>query len=330
MSPNVSGASQAKLPRKLPNIIRGFISLPVEIVHQILTDLPITKIFKLASYNVQYMDDCILTHLDLQRMFPSRDHLTTAKTHFKLYTDIQLRRRSRAEGECMAAEYLLQTAAMSDLALYHSLIYWFRNYILEALADAEHRVPFLSAYSPTPLPHVWDNATIAGLEARWIALNTAQQVLNDRRASQLRRLAELMTTYPGMLRMLSDRTRECRQTTAHIVQHLRGSADRIENSQVLSTKAVARALFRFDFLPIVPYDKYLRLFLKVIKRYPASRILCPGSSEQRTSTIAEGGGVCISPCILPLKIVSLNMLSCPATSKAVKFRKIRLPGSHRR
>jgi hypothetical protein len=270
-----------------PALIRYLISFPPEIIHQILNDLPISKVLGLAVYDVEYINSCILAHLSLQKLFPSSTHLSTASSYFKLYTDVY-HRRVPALHVTPVSSTLKKTFATSDLDLtYDSIIRQFHTSVAEALHAVDHRVTLLASFSPTPLPKVWDDSTLSSLVQRWISLNHAQRVLNGLKSSQLKRLAELMTAHPHTLKAAMDPSQERRQNPGHVVGSLHMQANNILRMQVIDRRDHTR---NFRELPLIPYNRYLRLFLDVIKRYPPLEITVTVGPETAPST--DGNSAC--------------------------------------
>jgi len=271
----------------LPAIIRSLISFPPDLIHQILNDLPIFKILGLAAYDVRYINDCILSHIRLREFFPSQAHLSSVCSFFKLFTDI-FHGRVPASLSTYLSQALQATIATShrmDLTPEY-LTRQLRLSISHTLRQVGgHRISLLASFSPTPISPLtnWENPTLSSLQLYWTTLKHAQHVLNEIKSSQLRRLADLMTAHPHMLKMTMDPSQERRRNVAHLVGYLNQSAKNV-HVHVLDRRIVARSLFiRF---PLVPYDRYLRLFLKVIKRYPPKEI-CVAHTEPAAEIVSH-------------------------------------------
>jgi hypothetical protein len=147
--------------------------------------------------------------------------------------------------------------------------------IVHLLSRTNSRIAFLSGFaacslSPQIIPT--DKHTFGHLHAHWHALQDAQHALNALRAAQLTRLATIFAMHPTVLKALCDPSQEQRANPDHLPARLRHEATCILRARVLDPVGggpyAAREMFRYEQLPIVPYDRYLKLFLKVRSRYP--------------------------------------------------------------
>jgi hypothetical protein len=264
-------------PKPPPSLVRKLVALPVELVHQILTDLPVSSVLHLANYDdPYYIDDIILSHQHLRKLFPSKSQLSLAKSYYRLYDAIFRPLRWRT-----TTNYAYSTTPTTELSHYHHLLRNLAWPIRRALSDTT--VP-LALFSPTlysqaalrPLLRADDGYrsldTLSLLQERWMAIQAAQQTLNALRASQLRVLADLMETYRPMLKQSSDPSQE-RRHGGNFIHRLRLHANQTSKLPVFNCRTRTKKTFTGNgWLPIVPYDRYLRLFLKVTLRYPFKKI----------------------------------------------------------
>ncbi|THV50663.1 hypothetical protein BGAL_0141g00130 [Botrytis galanthina] len=75
-------------PRELPVVVRSLQKLPREIVHQVLSDLPVIKILSILSWKLPYLDECVLSHRVYGRLFTSQGEISHALNHYPLYREI--------------------------------------------------------------------------------------------------------------------------------------------------------------------------------------------------------------------------------------------------
>jgi hypothetical protein len=256
-----------------PSLIRSLVALPVELVHQILNDLPLWAVLRLAAHDVPYIDDCILTHMRYRDFFESKHQLHTAKTYYGLYTFMSYPIRSYTPAPWRYLKNVFSTIPSTTTMSKDSL--FTHKFLTDALHSSirfvlekeQPRVALLAPYSAVNLDVLPSLNTLSLLQERCVAIETAQQTLNSLRASQLRVIASLMAAYPSMLKQSSDPSQERR---AFVKLHsLVLQAERISRLVPFdSQKKTKRTFHGNGWLPIVPYDRFLRLFLKVVELYP--------------------------------------------------------------
>lgn len=263
------------MPSRYHTIAHRLNILPPELVHQILDDLPLTKILQLISLSddVPYVHTCVLSHVHLSKIFTSPDTLSTLKLYFKLYAELCLRQGS---------------GLLSILALQHDAIYFLKfnpsnpaDTIL-TLLKAEISImlnvyapyiPILSRFAAEPIPNhtSWGVklADPAALWQFWINLDGAETSLNALKVNQLRRIAQLLQEYPDMLRNAGDNSQEQRtRSVQHRIERYERLAREMVTPQILRSKLAGRGSFSTHVFPLVPYDRYLKCFLKVLRKYP--------------------------------------------------------------
>jgi hypothetical protein len=274
---------------KPSSLIRKLVTLPVELIHQILSDLPLSSVLTLAIYDDPYIDDLILSHIDYQKFFHSKSQLTLVKSYYRLYATIFYPIGSHSTFASRHLNRIFSTK-LSYSELLRSLHWSIRG----ALSNTEAPVALFSPslYSRDSLHALYDvhwytTSSLLQLEERWVAVQAEQQTLNALRASQLRVLADLMETYPHMLKRSSDPSQE-RRVCGDVIYCLRLHAKRISKLPVVAVKIRAKKVFHGNgWLPIVPYDRYLRLFLKVIGRYPLDMKASVQPTEDNVKTTSD-------------------------------------------
>jgi hypothetical protein len=134
----------------------------------------------------------------------------------------------------------------------------------------------LSAYSSRPCPKL-DRDNLEALKARWDWIKETKLALNIAKAEQLNKVADIIATYPGKIRLkkpLDPSQDGPRPNTQHIVNNFRGAARRVLKDRKTNHENRVRCRKGVDCIELVPYDKYLWFFLETIRDYP------PASKEQ--------------------------------------------------
>lgn len=74
------------MPNQMHAVAHKLSSLPPELVHEVLSDLPLSKVLELLSVDeLPYLHTCVLTHIHLGKIFTSEDTLQIIKRYFTLY-----------------------------------------------------------------------------------------------------------------------------------------------------------------------------------------------------------------------------------------------------
>lgn len=255
----------------LPTFARRLSSLPVELVHQVLDDLTYIKVLRLAAFNDTYLNACILSHSKCRAALRSAHGLTEAIALFNMYQEI------------LASQFLnISPPPNSYLHQYVSFRLLLRPYlheqILALLKGAEGRLSLLSNYLENPFStfqDLWDSlsssSNIAFLRNCWTLFEEAEKKLNIHKSQQLKLAADLLEKHPGKLYLkepMDPSQGPPRQNTTHIVNRFRGDAEKILRDGVLVGRFSTNWIFRMDNIPLVPYDRYLALFLETIKKHP--------------------------------------------------------------
>ncbi|KAF8243645.1 hypothetical protein K440DRAFT_611848 [Wilcoxina mikolae CBS 423.85] len=244
-------------------VARRLKNLPPELVHQVISDLELPDILELiCTHDIPYIEQCISSHINYGTLL-SPTNLPVLKQYFTLHLDLSCQRRRSSTPQIdfinrgITYPDLLtnvQAAIVSDLMIY------------------EEYLPALNEFSTSYIPHAayWDMSSCEALRNLWERLAAAEEKMNAAKSAQLTRLVGLLVAHPGMLRQCYDNSQEQRSKSyeRHCISYLEFLVKDMLKPQVLSGKFVARALFRRHRFPWVPYDKYLRMFLGVLKRYP--------------------------------------------------------------
>jgi hypothetical protein len=276
----------------LPTFARRLSTLPVELVHQVLDDLTYIKVLRLATFNDPYLNACILSHSKCRAALRSAHGLTEAIALFNMYQEI------------LASQFLnISPPPHSNLHQYVSFRLLLRPYlheqILALLKGAKGRLCLLTSYLENPFAtfqDLWDSlsssSNITFLRHCWTVFEEAEKKLNLHKSQQLKLAADLLEKHPGKLYLkepMDPSQGPPRQNTAHIVNRLRGDAEKILRDGVLVRRFSANWIFRMDNIPLVPYDRYLALVLETAKKHPPPPLRSLGGSTVSRPSLGNIG-----------------------------------------
>lgn len=267
-------------------IIRGLTGVPPEVAHQVLDDLTLNSILKLACYDVPYINDCIMSHPACGRFFAhSLKKFFLMRDYFRLYRElyILIQRRSTYPLDSYLPACLCW-AKFDYEAVRGSL----HTCIFRVLDMDEDLLDILRQYVPPQqrelLATVWDSSTLSSLQNRRDAIRSAQAELNRVRFPQLERAASLLEENPDILHRATDPEQIQRQNTAHVVSRLRRAAERVARQDTLKGTMKGMEYFRNAFFPVVPFSHALGFVVRMLQKYPAPSSL-PGSEGENTESL---------------------------------------------
>ncbi|KAF5871800.1 uncharacterized protein Bfra_008824 [Botrytis fragariae] len=265
-------------PRELPVVVRSLQKLPREIVHQVLSDLPVIKILSILSWQLPYLDECVLSHIVYGRLFSSQGEISHASNHYRLYREMcWFRRWPPADAESVFArspQMLLSNWVSFDL-----LISKMRRLIRVGLYINEPDFDLLVKYG-RPFPCITgieldENGSSLDLKLPWDYWNWikhAKMELNKRKSDQIRFSAHLMEKYPRVLKRPLDPSQGAlRPNTTHTVVMLERLAMRtLKNRNLSHYWDHHQGLYKSGryVIELVPYDRYLQLLLDTLAKYP--------------------------------------------------------------
>ncbi|KAE8140276.1 hypothetical protein BDV38DRAFT_28158 [Aspergillus pseudotamarii] len=242
----------------LNKIITSFATLPREVAHQILNDIRIWDILRLICYNDAHINTDILTHPSLGRI-----------VHYDAEILEEVRKTADLYRTVCTAHNLTAAPLSSPLALntqtfqsdYKEITNYMHHRIIEELYLESWQRAVLAHY--TALPAVWDSSTIHGLEARWTAIQDAQMKLNTRKASQLRKAADLLETNSDIVKKMIDPSQTRRKNIPHIVQRLRRTEKQMQWQSLLrGGRLKGMSWFAYELFAVVPFDRALGVVLR--------------------------------------------------------------------
>jgi hypothetical protein len=251
-----------------PAFVTKLQRLPPEIVHQILDCLPLYKVLNLLAHRTPYVANCVLTHPQLKEVFQSLWGITQVLDCFVLFRDIRNFCRQPLNHIPVLTLHYSREARMSvpysDLRdkLIDDMIDDIRDHLRLELHDID--LLRSSTGYPPPLDITFENHV-----NRWLWIKRAKERMNASKAAQWNKAADLLTSYPTLLKKTHDPSQgEPRRNTAHITNRFRGNAKRCLNDRRLVHPRNRPCVLGVDLIELVPYDRYLRLFLNTLPKHP--------------------------------------------------------------
>jgi hypothetical protein len=234
--------------------------LPRELVHKILDDISLVKVLELvSSHDIPYIDECVSTHFHLRQLLPP-DVLPEAKSYFLLYNTLCERRRRQPLPNLPQLAHDAQVLLQAKPSRRVDIIAIIKVEILKDLEAYAPFFPVLRYFCPDPILSIpdrvfWDISSVTWLWDLFNVIDASEKKLNAVKSDQLKRMAELMVEYPGMLRDYQDPSQEQRRNADHKIAKLLLLSERIKLPQMLSGKFVGRYIFIQHNFHLVPYDR---------------------------------------------------------------------------
>ncbi|PGH36791.1 hypothetical protein GX50_00451 [[Emmonsia] crescens] len=258
--------------KKTASLVQTMSTIPAELVHQILDDLTIYNILLLASHNNLSLDDRIYSFLVYRKVIERLFDFLTLKKYFKVYSEIHT---LLALQKCPSTSPLA-LGLSTQLPLLASLNQYMHHDIFTRLRVSDPFISLLKPFAQKELNTSTYHTTIPGLEGYWQAIKDAQGRLNSTKSAQLRRIADILETYPDFVYQASDIRKAPVANVGHVVRRFRIEAKKASRANVLRTnkysvKGLPSAwLFWPNLVPIVPLDMTLELFFNGMQEYPPS------------------------------------------------------------
>jgi len=256
-----------------PGYVTKLQRLPPEIVHQILDRLPLYKVLNLLAHRTSYIAKCVLTHSQLKEIFRSLSEISRILDYFVLFRDIRIFcRQPVQELSVLALNYSIpQYSNIPRSDLLDTVIDKMTDDIRDHLRLDLHDIDLLR--SSTDYPSPLDSA-FQSLLNRWLWIKRAKKRMNAAKADQWNKAAELLTTYPTLLKKTLDPSQVGpRKNIAHITSRFRSNAKRCSNDIRLQHSRNRPCVPGVDLIELVPYDRYLSFFLVILQKYPPANYI---------------------------------------------------------
>ncbi|CAD6442047.1 bab47929-61ff-4ac5-be38-8341d381e113 [Sclerotinia trifoliorum] len=264
-------------PREPPVVVRNLQKLPIELVHEIMNDLPVIKILSILSWESPYLDQCVITHIRYKQVFTSHNEISRVVKYYTLYREICWFHRwpSAEASSVLALSYYMLIKNMLPLGLIFTSM---SRKIRAGLYINPHDLDLLLKHGGSIRPLIEDTGMQSqgqplNLKECWIYWNWIKESklrLNKLKSQELRLAARLVEQYPRILKKPHDPSQgAARPNTTHLMVTF----------ERLAVKALCdRNLSHYwnyyqyrsetELMQLVPYDRYLWLLLETLAKHP--------------------------------------------------------------
>ncbi|KAL4794526.1 hypothetical protein BDV19DRAFT_364768 [Aspergillus venezuelensis] len=289
-------------------ICQELAKLPVELAHQILSDLKVWDVLKLLWYDNPRVNAVIASHHGCRRLL-GEDEETLSKTtqdvkvYFGIYVKVGLPfnpppygRLSLGIDALLAYKYKVDESDR-DLRtiILREVEKPLRDFLCSQISmggmDLE---PYVDrSLFPHGMPKVYSCITPQQLDECMDVLLHAKETLSQRTSEQLYWAASLLEQNPDILKRTLDPEQKRRPNTAHIVNRIRYMANRVGKCD--PKRFAASEFFGFYFFPVIPFDGALVELLGWMEKYElfanangSIKHAHPPSIEKHANTVIEG------------------------------------------
>ena len=284
-------------------LLNNLSTLPTEIVHEILDDLQVCDLLDLLTSSgptpaaVSVLISRIYSHLYFGRVFQS-GQLEELSGYAALYLHAQFGPLKNiatlaARKNHHFRKYTYEEMRASVIA---PLLRVFENVEKHLFFPRQQHWANAPKFPHSKSVYIWAPdaglpsersvesfglATAAEMTTLWDLIGVSCKQVSVAKSRQIRRAAELLEKYPQMLcqGLLDSQEPRTASAVKHRLQQLRESADKVD-SQTFHGPTWTKMdsvpkdfygswFFRQQRFPLVPFDKYLRMMMKMLHRFPA-------------------------------------------------------------
>jgi hypothetical protein len=259
---------------KTPIVVGFLTKLPRETIHQVLDDLPIVKVIRLLCYQIDYLNECILTHLRYQEIFSSSQDISLVVEYFTLFRETKVfSNEPLAPPESILAQIpgAHSSITLGDIIpIFQTGIISIRNRLDGSGLDLD----LLAKYGRSPRPVLVDPFEDARQWLQhgwhyWQWFKDAKLKLNAWKADQLKLAADLVERYPYVVKQTADPRQYVEVCNiSHISNRLRTSANKAFRERKLIHLDPGSVKAPPYLVEIIPYDRYLWLLLDTLEKHP--------------------------------------------------------------
>jgi len=293
-------------PQKPPAWVRHLKTLPREIVHQILNDLPIIKVLQILTYRIQPLEDSIVSHLHYRRIFNSARDVAFLTGYFVLYRETRwFTHQAMSDTGCVLSRNPALSPANRWTRPITVVLDDIREYLVDSINEVLNVNPFdialLENFSSEPIPVISQlrNSGVDAFWPRWVWIKKAKLKMNAEKARQVTISADLIAEYPGRLKLkkpLDPSQDGPRKNFQHIESCLRMRAKKVLKDGKLSHTFVG-CHNGADLIELVPYDSHLQFYLEMLEKYPPEKLRLKDGDidDQMKSVSLDGEAAAIYP-----------------------------------
>ncbi|KAJ5825659.1 hypothetical protein N7474_002797 [Penicillium riverlandense] len=251
----------------LQAFVRGLLTTPPELTHQIIDDLRVWDILRLLIHDNPHINGCILSHQTCGQVFNHDPEILAqvrdaARFYHEFCSSCQLQMAPENSILALNIRSIKAQRYNKILDTIHSRIY---NEIQSATKIANLN-RYATVHTPDPgLSEVWDYSTIEALEKRWKATKEARKNLAHKSISQLHWAADMLQANPGILKKTLDPGQQPRRNITHVVQRMKASADKCK--KVHRLYYAGSEFLLYEFFPIIPFDWALEELIDMLVKH---------------------------------------------------------------
>ncbi|KAM3065866.1 hypothetical protein ACMFMG_009911 [Clarireedia jacksonii] len=259
---------------KTPILIQFLPKLPRELVHKVVDDLPIIKVLRILCYKIDYLNECVLTHLHYRKLFSSSQDISLVVAYFCLFRETRLFTRSPlAPPHSLLAQILgphISTSLRDIIEILQTGVIAIRSCLDNSRLDLD----LLTKYERFPPPLLVDpfaNATqwLQHAWNYWQWVKDAKLNLNARKADQLKLATNLVERYPHMVKQAMDPREDVTVCNAsHVASQLRARTGKILRDRRLTNGCPGSLKAPSYLIELVPQNQYLWLLLDTLEKHP--------------------------------------------------------------
>ncbi|PQE29529.1 AAA ATPase central domain protein [Rutstroemia sp. NJR-2017a WRK4] len=281
-------------------------------VHQVFDDLPIVKVIRILCYRLDYLNECVLTHLHYGKLFSSSQDIALAVEYFTLFRETRV---FRNKALAPPKSPLAQVPGPHSSTTFGDIINICQMGIVEIRACLDIPSPdldLLTKYGRSPRPQLVDpfedaRAWLQHGRSYWQWVKEAKSNLNAQKADQIKLAADLVERYPHVVKQTTDPRQDvAERNISHISSRLRSFANQALRDRKLTHFSPGSVKAPLYLIEIIPYDRYLWLMLDTLEKHPF-HMESPELEETFQKMVLE-------PQPLPMNLDKLPLL-CTADKK---------------
>jgi hypothetical protein len=272
-------------PQPLGKTLKYLSNLPREIIHQILQDVDIIKVLNILSHNHGYLSSCIVTSTKFQPLMTPYDPESTGAQWIKdlanttklfiLHREICSFRKKPISGPKSPSHLpllLREHYGLWDADMHRDLRKRLVGQIHETVVLDEYEKSVYLPHTTNPFPDQEEARSMDSdiLSARWRWIKETWISMGRSKCRQLNMAADMLSEIPGRsaLKKPLDPSQHPRSSVDHIARFLRGKAKKYAESHIPPHKRRPKCMAGAELIELVPYDRYLRIFLGALEKYP--------------------------------------------------------------
>ncbi|KAJ5089970.1 hypothetical protein N7532_008654 [Penicillium argentinense] len=287
-------------------IVTSLGQLPVELAHEIISDLIVYDVLKLLWHDDPRVVAAVRSHPQYRVMLGEDDN-TFLQTKNLVTSWLSLYAQSgffaRSSGELFWSRGTRFRPNGGPLAVnarsmsFDAIVHWRADDMFRDLKSPMKAFLFRQLMT-TPLDRYVDRSvypdgvpkphecqSVEELERCIAIIQHAKNRMFQQSSDQLHFAASLLEENPDILKRTLDPEQKRRANIAHVVSRMRVTADKIKNSDYQAF--TPNEHFRYDFFPVIPFDAALAELLRNLEKHgltPSTESRMAGNDEQSQET----------------------------------------------